>query len=122
MKIAGIAKDFTLYARALSEANQNGRITLEGTIKGGHTSILKNLLSGGEGGPSFSSSILGFRVKEFSFIFSSSTLDPDFSFSLFFSKFRIREFVIFRHKYLFSFNSSFSVLQVNFDFFKILFL
>ena len=122
MKIAGIAKDFTPYARALSEANQNGRITLEGTIKGGHTSILKNLLSGREGEPSFSSSILGFRVEEFSFIFSSSTLDPDFIFSLFFSKFRIREFVIFRHKYLFSFNSSFSVLQVNFDFFKILFL
>ena len=123
MKIAGIAKDFTPYARALSEANQNGRITLEGTIKGGHTSILKNhLLFGGGGEPSLSSSILGFRVEEFSFIFSSSTLDPDFSFSLFFSKFRIREFVIFRHKYLFSFNSSFSVLQVNFDFFKILFL
>ena len=122
MKIAGIAKDFTPYARALSEANQNGRITLEGTIKGGHTSILKNLLFWGEGEPSFSSSILGFRFEEFSFIFSSSTLDPDFSFSLFFSKFRIREFVIFRHKYLFSFNSSFSVLQVNFDFFKILFL
>ena len=40
MKIAGIAQDFTPYARALSEANQNGRITLEGTIKGGHTSIL----------------------------------------------------------------------------------
>ena len=40
MKIAGIAKDFTPYARALSEANQNERITLEGTIKGGHTSIL----------------------------------------------------------------------------------
>ena len=42
MKIAGIAQDFTSYARALSEANQNGRITLEGTIKGGHTSILDN--------------------------------------------------------------------------------
>ena len=40
MKIAGIAQDFTPYARALSEASQNGRITLEGTIKGGHTSIL----------------------------------------------------------------------------------
>ena len=40
MKIAGIAQDFTPYARALLEANQNGRITLEGTIKGGHTSIL----------------------------------------------------------------------------------
>ena len=39
MKIAGIAQDFTPYARALSEANQNERITLEGTIKGGHTSI-----------------------------------------------------------------------------------
>ena len=43
MKIAGITQDFTPYARALSEANQNGRITLEGTIKGGHTSILENL-------------------------------------------------------------------------------
>ena len=42
MKIAGIAQDFTPYARALSEANQNGRITLEGTIKGGHTSIWEN--------------------------------------------------------------------------------
>ena len=42
MKIAGIAQDFTPYARALSEANQNGRITLEGTIKEGHTSILEN--------------------------------------------------------------------------------
>ena len=63
MKIAGIAKDFTPYARALSEANQNGRITLEGTIKGGHTSILEDLRRGerGERGPSFSSSILGFR-------------------------------------------------------------
>ena len=40
MKIAGIAQDFTPYARALSEANKNGGITLEGTIKGGHTSIL----------------------------------------------------------------------------------
>ena len=44
MKIAGIAQDFTPYARALSEANQNGRITLEGTIKGEHTSILKTSL------------------------------------------------------------------------------
>ena len=40
MKIAGIVQEFTPYARALSEANQNGRITLEGTIKGEHTSIL----------------------------------------------------------------------------------
>ena len=44
MQIAGIAQDFTPYARALSEANQNGRITLEGTIKGGHTSILESSL------------------------------------------------------------------------------
>ena len=44
MKIAGIAQDFTPYARALSEANQNGRITLEGTIKGEHTSIFGNSL------------------------------------------------------------------------------
>ena len=41
MKIAGIDQDFTPYVRALSEENQNGRITLEGTIKGGHTSILR---------------------------------------------------------------------------------
>ena len=47
MKIAGIAQDFTPYARVLSEANQNGRITLEGTIKGGHTSILATLFSVG---------------------------------------------------------------------------
>ena len=40
MKIEGIVQEFTPYARALSEANQNGRITLEGTIKGEHTSIL----------------------------------------------------------------------------------
>ena len=40
MKIAGIVQKFTPYARALSEENQNGRITLEGTIKGEHTSIL----------------------------------------------------------------------------------
>ena len=50
MKIAGIAQDFTPYARALSEVNENGRITLEGTIKGGHTSILEEfiLYSGGK--------------------------------------------------------------------------
>ena len=54
MKIAGIAQDFTPYARALSEASQNGRITLEGTIKGGHTSILGIFFSLGEfGEPSF---------------------------------------------------------------------
>ena len=40
MKLAGIVQEFTPYARALSEANQNGRITLEGTIKGEYTSIL----------------------------------------------------------------------------------
>ena len=45
MKITGIAQDFTPYARALSEASQNGRITLEGTIKGGHTSILGRIHS-----------------------------------------------------------------------------
>ena len=39
MKIAGIVQEFNPYARALSEANQNGRITLEGTIKGEDTSI-----------------------------------------------------------------------------------
>ena len=55
MKIAGIAQDFTPYARALSEASQNGRITLEGTIKGGHTSILGiySFLSGSLGGAFF---------------------------------------------------------------------
>ena len=53
MKIAGIAQDFTPYARALSEANQNGRITLEGTIKGGHTSILEDSLFSRKGEPSF---------------------------------------------------------------------
>ena len=53
MKIAGIAQDFTPYARALSEANQNGRITLEGTIKGGHTSILGDSLFSWSGEPSF---------------------------------------------------------------------
>ena len=62
MKIAGIAQDFTPYARALSEANQNGRITLEGTIKGGHTSILGEfiLLLWEVSSLLFSSSILGF--------------------------------------------------------------
>ena len=61
MKIAGIVQEFTPYARALSEASQNGRITLEGTIKRiGHKyngeillSEISSLL--------FSSSILGFR-------------------------------------------------------------
>ena len=50
MKIAGIAQDFTPYARVLSEANRNERITWEGTIKGGHTSILGSffLFSGEE--------------------------------------------------------------------------
>ena len=33
MKIAGIVQEFTPHARALLEASQNGRITLEGTIK-----------------------------------------------------------------------------------------
>ena len=62
MKIAGIAQDFTPYARALSEANQNGRITLEGTIKGGHTSILGIfiLLLSEVSSLLFSFSILGF--------------------------------------------------------------
>ena len=41
MKLAGIVQEFTPYARALSEANQNGRITLKGTIKGEDTSILE---------------------------------------------------------------------------------
>ena len=53
MKIAGIVQEFTPYARALSEATQNGRITLEGTIKGGHTSILGIFLTLGSGEPSF---------------------------------------------------------------------
>ena len=42
MELAGIVQEFTLYARALSEANQNGKITLEGTIKGEDTSIRGN--------------------------------------------------------------------------------
>ena len=53
MKIAGIVQEFTPYARALSEANQNGRITLEGTIKGEHTSILGDLLFSRKFEPSF---------------------------------------------------------------------
>ena len=53
MKIAGIVQEFTPYARALSEANQNGKITLEGTIKGGHTSILERIFSLGSFKPSF---------------------------------------------------------------------
>ena len=64
MRITGIAQDFTPYARALSEANQNGRITLEGTIKGGHTSILRRILiliSEEFFSRLFSSSILGIR-------------------------------------------------------------
>ena len=62
MKIAGMAPDFTPYARALLEANQNGRITLEGTIKGGHTSILGIFFFLSEvWSRLFSSSILGFR-------------------------------------------------------------
>ena len=61
MKLAGIVQEFTPYARALSEANQNGRITLEGTIKGEDTSILGIFFSLGKGGSLlFSSSILGF--------------------------------------------------------------
>ena len=59
MKIAGIVQEFTPYARALSEANQNGRITLEGTIKGEHTSIL---------------GISSFLSEVFSLLFSSSLL------------------------------------------------
>ena len=45
MKLAGIVQEFNPYARALSEANQNGKITLEGTIKGEDTSIRKKNLS-----------------------------------------------------------------------------
>ena len=63
MKIAGIVQEFTPYARALSEENQNGRITLEGTIKGEDTSILGILSFSRKflGSLLFSSSILGFR-------------------------------------------------------------
>ena len=65
MELAGIVQEFTLYARALSEANQNGKITLEGTIKGEDTSIRRiNLSLGSFGGAFslvFSSSLLGFR-------------------------------------------------------------
>ena len=66
MELAGIVQELTLYARALSEANQNGKITLEGTIKGEDTSIRKkkNLSLGSFGGAFllvFSSSLLGFQ-------------------------------------------------------------
>ena len=44
MELAGIVQEFNPYARALSEANQNGKITLEGAIKGEDTSIRENLL------------------------------------------------------------------------------
>ena len=64
MEFAGIVQEFTLYARALSEANQNGKITLEGTIKGEDTSILGRNLSLGSFlafSLVFSSSLLGFQ-------------------------------------------------------------
>ena len=62
MKIAGIVQEFTPYARALSEASQNGRITLEGTIKKDRTQVFgaSSFLSEVES-LLFSSSILGFR-------------------------------------------------------------
>ena len=44
MELAGIVQEFNPYARALSEANQNGKITLEGAIKGEDTSIRKKIL------------------------------------------------------------------------------
>ena len=54
MKIAGIVQEFTPYARALSEASQNGRITLEGTIKRiGHKYLGHLLFSRKWGEPSF---------------------------------------------------------------------
>ena len=34
MELAGIVQEFNPYARALSSTNQNGKITLEGAIKG----------------------------------------------------------------------------------------
>ena len=55
----------------------------------------------------FSSSLLGFRFsknKSFSPFFELDFVDPDFR-VLFFWKFRIQEFVIFQHKYLFCFKS-----------------
>ena len=63
MEFAGIVQEFTLYGRALSKANQNGKITLEGTIKGEDTSILDISFSRKFLGFSlvFSSSLLGFR-------------------------------------------------------------
>ena len=64
MELVGIVQEFNPYARALSEANQNGKITLEGAIKGEDTSIRKkNLLFSREFGAFslvFSSSLLGF--------------------------------------------------------------
>ena len=53
MKIAGIVQEFTPYARALSEASQNGRITLEGTIKRIGHKYLGHLLCSRKGEPSF---------------------------------------------------------------------
>ena len=69
MELAGIVQEFNPYARALSEANQNGKITLEGAIKGEDTSIRKNLLFSRKFFLAFSlvfsSSLLGFQVLRF---------------------------------------------------------
>ena len=61
MKIAGIVQEFTPYARALSEASQNGRITLEGTIKRIGQKYNRDSLLSEISSFLFSSSILGFR-------------------------------------------------------------
>ena len=64
MELAGIVQEFNPYARALSEANQNEKITLDGAIKGEDTSIRENLLFSRKFlafSLVFSSSLLGFR-------------------------------------------------------------
>ena len=87
MKLAGIVQEFNPYVRALSEANQNGKITLEGTIKGEDTSILGIYLSIGSFFSFFlvsSSSLLGFGVLiVFLHFLEWYFVDPDFRFPFF---------------------------------------
>ena len=66
MELAGIVQEFNPYARALSEGNQKGKITLEGAIKGEDTSIRGNLL--------FSRKFLAFSL-----VFSYSLLGLGFN-------------------------------------------
>ena len=87
MELAGIVQEFNPYARALSEANQNGKITLEGAIKGEDTSIRENLLFSREFLAFFlvfSSSLLGFRfLRAFLHFLEWYFVDPDFKFPFF---------------------------------------